>query len=214
MTLRTNVLAAIACAALSLPALASVVYSTGADANHDGRDDQFSVNGVQAYLVTATAKGWPVLPDASITTGQYISWDPIQSDRYSNQLVNAQYNYQFQFSWADSGLDALFDFRWVSDDFLTDITLNGVSLGVNNVGKSQVWRVSNSASTTGAVVQGVNTINFHVLNNQGGASGLAADFTVHGGATVNDVPEPSSIWLAALALGLLPLLRKHGGNAR
>lgn len=209
MSFRTKFLAAVACLTLCLPAFANVMYSTGADSNHDGRDDLFTVNGVQAYLVTATAAGWPSLPNGTATSGRYISWDPIQSGRNASQLVNMQYDYQFKFNWADSGLNTLFDFRWISDDFLTDITLNGASLGVNNIGKTEVWKLTNSASATGAVVQGVNTINFRVLNNQGGASGLAADFTIHGGASVNDVPEPSSIWLAALALGALALMRKR-----
>jgi hypothetical protein len=200
----------LALAVLLAPAGAGILYSTGQDANLDGKDDQFTVNGNSAYLVTQTAKGWPQLPNSAITSGRYISWDPIQSGRYSNQLRDAQYDYAFQFNWAGADMRTDFRFRWVSDDYLTDVLLNGVSLGVSNVGASQVWKISNTAEVSGAVAAGLNTILFRLNNSGGGASGLAADFEVKGDATLPpaEVPEPSAIALSLLGIGLLALRRR------
>ena len=203
---------------LSTPAFASLTYATGQDLNGDGKDDQFSVNGADAYLVTSAATGWPLLPQASVTSGRYISWDPIQSGRPSTVFRDSVYNYSFQFNWDNmfaapgnapgSRESTSFDFRWISDDYLLDITLNGESLGVNNIGASRVWRISNSASVLGYLNQGINTINFAVNNTGGGANGLAADFTIHGNAAAveqaSDIPEPAPF--ALLALGLIAAL--------
>lgn len=210
MKLRRILLAALISASCATPAMAAVMYTTGQDANVDGKDDQFTVNGADAFLVTSTATGWPVLPASAITTGKYISWHPVQSGRNASTLRDQTYNYAFQFNWSGSALSTALDFRWVSDDYLTDITLNGVSLGVNNIGAPAVWTISNSASVTGNVVAGLNTINFLVNNTGGGASGLAADFTVHGDAGLpTDVPEPASFLLFGLGLALIPALRKR-----
>ena len=206
MSVRTKLLAALIALAGATSASASVTYSTGADANHDGKDDQFTVNGAAAYLVTSTAAGWPVLPNSSITSGKYISWDPIQSGRSANTLKNNTYAYAFQFNWSGAALTTDVDFRWVSDDYLTDVTLNGVSLGVNNIGANEVWKISNVASVTANVAQGLNTLQFLVANGGGGATGLAADFTIQGNASL--VPEPGSFALFGLGLALIPALRK------
>ena len=136
MSIRSKLLAAVIGASFATSALAGVTYSTGLDANHDGKDDQFTVNGAAAYLVTSTAAGWPVLPNSAITSGKYISWDPVQSGRNANTLKDQTYKYAFQFNWSGAALTTDLDFRWVSDDYLTDILLNGVSLGLNNLGAS------------------------------------------------------------------------------
>ena len=213
MSIRSQLFAALIGAFSVTSAMAGVTYSTGLDANHDGKDDQFTVNGAAAYLVTSTAAGWPVLPNSAITSGKYISWDPVQSGRNANTLKDQTYKYAFQFNWSGAALTTGLDFRWVSDDYLTDILLNGVSLGVNNVGASQVWKISNSASVTGQVVDGLNTLQFVVNNTGGGATGLAADFTVNGDATLVHVPEPGSFMLVGLGLALIPALRKRS-NAK
>lgn len=207
MSIRSKLLAALIAAACATSATAAVTYSTGQDVNADGKDDQFTVNGTNAFLVTSTANGWPVLPDSAVTTGKYISWDPIQSERGGNDLRDQTYDYAFKFNWGGAATTTDFDFRWVSDDYLTDITLNGVSLGVNNLGASSVWRISNSASVAGSVLAGLNTINFLVNNTGGGATGLAADFTIEGNAAL--VPEPASFLLFGLGLALIPVLRKR-----
>jgi len=210
MSVRAKLLAALIALAGATSAMASVTYSTGADANHDGKDDQFTVNGAAAYLVTSTAAGWPVLPNSSITSGKYISWDPIQSGRSASTLKNNTYAYAFQFNWSGSALTTDVDFRWVSDDYLTDVTLNGVSLGVNNIGANEVWKISNVASVTANVSQGLNTLQFLVANGGGGATGLAADFTIKGNASL--VPEPGSFALFGLGLALIPALRKRSSR--
>ena len=209
MSIRSKLLAALIGASFATSALATVTYSTGLDANHDGKDDQFTVNGTAAYLVTSTAAGWPVLPNSAITSGKYISWHPVQSGRNASTLRDQTYKYAFQFNWSGAALTTGLDFRWVSDDYLTDIVLNGVSLGVNNLGASEVWKISNSASVTGQVVGGLNTLQFVVNNTGGGATGLAADFTVNGDATLVHVPEPGSFMLVGLGLALIPALRKR-----
>jgi hypothetical protein len=207
MSIRNQLLAALIAACTFTSATAAVTYSTGSDANHDGKDDQFTVNGSSAYLVTSTAIGWPVLPNSSITSGKYISWDPIQSGRSASTLKDKTYGYAFQFNWSGAALTTDVDFRWVSDDYLTDVTLNGVSLGVNNIGADQVWKISNVASVTANVTQGLNTLQFLVANGGGGATGLAADFTINGNASL--VPEPASFMLFGLGLALIPALRKR-----
>jgi hypothetical protein len=210
MSIRNKFLAALVAACTVTSATASVTYSTGADANHDGKDDQFTVNGVAAYLVTSTANGWPALPDSTITTGKYISWNPVQSGRDARTLRDQTYVYSFQFDWSGAALTTDVDFRWVSDDYLTDVTLNGVSLGVNNLGASQVWRISNAASVNASVVEGLNTLQFLVNNSGGGATGLAADFTINGNASL--VPEPASFMLFGLGLALIPAMRKRSAS--
>jgi hypothetical protein len=207
MSLRSQLLAALIAVSSATSAMASVTYSTGADANHDGKDDQFKVNGGDAYLVTSTAAGWPVLPNSTITTGKYISWNPVQSGRDASTLKDKTYVYTFQFNWSGAALTTGMDFRWVSDDYLTDVILDDVSLGINNVGASQVWKISNAASVTAHVVEGLNTLKFVVGNTGGGATGLAADFTINGNASL--VPEPASFMLFGLGLALIPALRKR-----
>lgn len=220
MTLnKRNIFAFAAAVLLSTPAFASLTYMTGQDINADGIDDQFSVNGAKAYLVTAAAPGWPALPQPGVTSGRYISWDPIQSGRPSTVFKTEVHTYNFKFNWEGgsqafaAGMDStIFDFRWISDDYLTDVLLNGVSLGVNNIGAPKVWVISNSASVVGNLLAGVNTIDFIVNNTGGGANGLAADFTVHGNAelTPADIPEPTPLALMGLGLaGALLASRKR-----
>lgn len=205
---------------LSTPAFASLTYSTGQDLNTDGIDDQFTVNGANAFLVTSAAQGWPALPQPNITSGRYISWDPIQSGRPSTVFRNEVYTYGFKFVWegtakssAAANDSTMFDFRWISDDYLTDVHLNGVSLGVNNIGASKVWRISNTKSVSGSLLNGVNTIDFITNNTGGGANGLAADFTIHGNAVPvlqADIPEPAPFALIGLGLaGALLTARKR-----
>lgn len=221
MTLiKRNLFAFAAAVLLSTPAFASLTYATGQDLNADGIDDQFTVNGAKAFLVTSAAQGWPALPQPNITSGRYISWDPIQSGRPSTVFRNEVYTYSFKFVWegaqgtpAAQNDSTMFDFRWISDDYLTDVRLNGASLGVNNIGASKVWRISNTTSVAGSLLAGINTIDFITNNTGGGANGLAADFTIHGNAVPvvqADIPEPAPFALMGLALaGALLASRKR-----
>ena len=197
---------------LSAPAFAGLTYSTGQDLNNDGKDDAFTVNGTDALLVTKAAAGWPLLPNAAITSGRYISWSADQSGLPSTFRRNDEFNFSFDFMWdtTEEYDNTTIDFRWISDDYLVDVVLNGNSLGINNLGKPQVWTISNSTSKYTQVYNGLNTINFMVQNTGGGAVGLAADFTIHGAATpVEEVPEPASLAIMGAGLALLAARRKR-----
>ena len=203
---------ALALVLAATPARADLIYFTGSDLNNDGRDDYVTVNGVPAYLVTSIAGGWPLLPDATRTLGLYISWAADQSNLTQGGVLGQLYTYSFDFNWAGATTDTTFDFRWLSDDYLSDIKLNGVSLGVNNLGTASPWTTSYSANgVNGTVASGTNTLEFLIWNTGGnqppyyltsGPTGMAADFTVHGDATT--VPEPGStlLLLSGALLGL------------
>ncbi len=208
---------AVFCVAAS--ARADLMYATGTDANSDGIDDFFTVNGGSAYLVTQTAAGWPSLPNAGITTGRYISWAADQSNATQGSQTGQPFTYAFSFNWAGAALSTTFDFRWVSDDYLSDVLLNGTSLGVNNLGASSPWTISNAVTGVNATVQsGINTVAFIVWNTGGqqppyygpsGPTGLAADFTVHGDATPVPVPEPASMLLLGLGIAGAVTVRRR-----
>jgi len=201
----------------AIPAQANLIYATGTDANSDGIDDYFTVNGGPAYLVTTIAAGWPVLPNGSLTTGKYISWAADQSNATQGGVQGQLYTYAFDFNWAGSTTSTTFDFRYLSDDYLYDIKLNGTSLGVNNLSQSAPWTTSYSQNgVNGTVQSGVNKIEFLIWNTGGnqppyygtsGPTGMAADFTVHGDATT--VPEPATMLLLGGALVGLAAFRRR-----
>ena len=200
-----------------VPAQADLTYVTGTDADSNGIDDYFTVDGGNAYLVTQIAAGWPVLPNASLTDGKYISWAADQSNATQGGVLGKQYTYAFNFNWAGSTTSTTFDFRWLSDDYLSDILLNGNSLGVNNLSQPSPWTTSYSQNgVAGTVQSGVNMIAFLIWNTGGnqppytgtsGPTGMAADFTVHGDATT--VPEPASLLLLGMGLAGLAFQRKR-----
>ena len=207
----------------AIPAQADLIYATGMDANSNGIDDYFTVNGGPAYLVTSIAAGWPNPP----TVGKYISWAADQSNATRGSDLAALYKYAFKFNWVGSTFDTTFDFGYLSDDYLIDILLNGASLGVNNLSTPSPWTTSYSANNVpGAVQSGVNTIEFLVWNSGGyrledngnyiynpawngvsGPTGMAAQFTVYGDATT--VPEPATMLLLGGALVGLAAFRRR-----
>jgi len=213
----------------AIPAQADYTYVTGTDVDSNWIDDSFTVNGGAAYLVTTIANGWPVLPNTSLTTGKYISWAADQSNATQGNVTAQLYTYAFKFNWEGSTTSTTFDFRWLSDDYLTDIKLNGTSLGVNNLSQENPWTTSYSQKgVSGTVQSGVNTIEFLIWNSGGyrlldsetksyvydpnytgvsGPTGMAADFTVHGEATA--VPEPASLMLLGMGLAGLAFWRKR-----
>jgi len=211
--------AILVCASLSAPAFANLVYSTGTDVNKDGRDDAMTLGGLAAYLVTTAPPGWPtVVKTSPTTTAKYISFAANQYP--STTSATATYVYGFQFDWTDlAGLTTI-DFNFLSDDYLTDVTLNGVSLKVTNTGKPTPWGVATSKTVSAAAIAGVNKLEFLVNNLGAGASGLAANFTVHGNAATvltagqavvpnQAVPEPATFMMVGLGLALMAGRRRR-----
>lgn len=194
--------------ALSGVAHAAVgLYNTGVDnagvaLTDNAIDTHYTVDGGTAFVATS-AGGYPIGPWlGDSTTSAWITPS-------TNTNGNFGQTYAYQTSFDLTGIDlstASISGRWASDDPVTQVRLNGVTVPSLSGGSYASWV---NFSLTSGFQSGINTLAFDVLNSGGGPTGLRVEFTdTHFAAAV---PEPESY--ALVLAGLLTVgfvLRRRG----
>ena len=198
--------------ALAAPASAAMItslYSTGVTAGGvaaigNGADLHWTLVGGTAY--TGGVNGsFPIGPWVTDTaTARWIT----PSNNASDGFVNGNYTFETTFTLGAFS-SASFGGIFAADDSITDVRLNGVSLGISGGG----YPFYSSFSYSGAAFQtGLNTLSFDVLNSGGGPIGLQVDLA--GSYTSAEIPEPASWGLMISGLGLVGLAgRRRAGLA-
>jgi hypothetical protein len=206
---RTCLLAAVAILILAgaAHAVPIQIFNTGVDgsgtplANGTVGDPHYTLIAVPAgstdIRVLTSGGGWPVGPwigDDSIS-----AWIGPNNDAYAWSPAGS-YTYRTTFDL--SGLDpatASLAGLWSTDNYLSDILLNGVSTG-NTGGSFTSWSSFTISSGFGA---GVNTLDFTVYNTEA-PTGLRLEITGNANEAQSAVPEPSAMLL--LGSGLVGLV--------
>ena len=147
--------------------------------------------------VATSANGYPIPPwigDDSLS-----AWIGPSSDA---ALDGPAGNYDYRTTFSLAGFDpitASIVGRFAADDSGT-ILLNGIAVtGAQSLGFSSFT----SFTISSGFAAGINTLDF-IVNNGGGPTGLRTELT--GTATASTIPEPASLALLALPLGIAGVL--------
>lgn len=166
-------------------------------------DAHYTVNGNSAFVFKA-AGGYPVGP--WLGDNSTSAWISPSTSTYGIQ--NATYTYATSFDL--TGIDLTTAFiagRWASDDPMTDIRLNGNSLGLSG-GNYTYWTPFSIAS---GFASGINTLEFDVINSGGGPTGLRLEFTELRFTPAVPEPETYAMMIAGLAVAGVFLRRRQQG---
>ncbi|MBS0505413.1 MAG: PEPxxWA-CTERM sorting domain-containing protein [Proteobacteria bacterium] len=184
-----------AVALLTAPAMGAVIpglSNTGADADANGIDDAWTLNGGSAFIGSPINPAW----QANDGTSRWLT-PTANGNADLDPTAPGFYSYTLNFSLA--GFDpasASLSGRFAVDNTVDSITLNGVSLGSG--GACCSFASGGTFSANSGFVAGTNTLTFTVRNfaqATGNPTGLRVEFLQ---SAVNAVPEPAA-W--ALMIG-------------
>lgn len=207
--MRMNVIRhAVALLTLSAAGLAQAavgLYNTGVDASGNplplgAVDSHYTVDGGNAYTFNASG-GYPVGPWLGDNTTS--AWISPTANTYGVSFATYTYATNFDLTGIDLST-AYIAGRWASDDPVTDVRLNGNSLGLSG-GNYTYWTPFTIASGFNA---GINTLAFDVINSGGGPTGLRVEFTELRFTPAVPEPETYAMLIAGLAVTGIFLRRR------
>ena len=217
-------LAAVAAlAGAALPAAAQTgtfsVFSTGVDsggaalASGTSGDPHYTlvanpVGTSSSLEVLTSAYGFPIVPGGWLGDSSTSAWIAPTNTPFVGPKPGGEYEYQTTFTLANfdpATETASLTGLWATDNFGTDILINGLSTGSTASSSSSYtpFRI------TGGFQPGLNTLDFLVVDDGQGATGLRVDGL---SGNINPVPEASTTvslgLLLALGLGSLTIARR------
>lgn len=152
-----------------------------------------------AYVVDQN--GWPVgggVWAADTSSSKWIAPKPDESMAAGSDGVGT---YEYQTTFDLTGLipsTAQIAGVWTSDNGGIEILLNGVE--VSGATLNDYHTLNNPFSITAGFVAGLNTLDFVVANDPGGAEGNPTGVRAELSGTADPVPEPATWGLVALGL--------------
>ena len=189
-----------AVALLAVPASAATITgltNTGLDADANGIDDAWTLNGGSAYIGNPINPSWQANDATS-------SWLTPTANGNADLDPSAPGLYSYTLSFSLAGFDpasASFSGRFAVDNTVDDILLNGVSIGSG--GSCCTFASGGTFSAASGFVAGTNTLTFTVRNfaqSSGNPSGLRVEFL---NSAVTAVPEPAAWALMIGGFGLV-----------
>jgi hypothetical protein len=199
--MKTIFAASVAALALAAaPAGAAVITSlvnTGADADSNGIDDNWTLNGGSAFI------GQPINPAWEANNGTS-SWLTPTANGNADLDPSAPGFYTYSLTFSLAGFDAAsasFSGRFAVDNTVDEIRLNGNLIGSG--GACCSFGAGGVFSALDGFVAGDNTLSFTVRNfaqTSGNPSGLRVEFLQ---SNANAVPEPATWALMIGGFGLI-----------